>query len=144
MEEPELYIDRLKSGEYKDFTFTVDPDFMKSDISEIVFKKNIDIKVSATLTTDHLIYDLSIDTEGENFCKICNDPIIHPISVKEKHIDVDLSRVKGGIYSLKPYVRETIHLNMPKYSECGGKCPEREAISKYLKNSSTPDGENKE
>ena len=138
MEEPELYVDRLKGGEYKDFTFTISPDFMEADEKEARFQKNMEIAVSATLTSEHLIFDLSIETEGENFCKICNSPILHPISIQEKHIDVLLEEIKGGIYSLKPYIRASIDLNMPKYSECEGKCPEREALSKYLKNSEDP------
>ncbi len=142
MEEPELYVDRLKGGEYKDYTFTIAPDFMESDEQEARFQKNMEIEVSATLTTEHLIFNLSIDTEGENFCKICNKPILQPISIKEKHIDVPLKEVKGGIYSLKPYIRESIYLNMPKYCECEGKCPEREALSKYLKNSEDPEKDN--
>jgi hypothetical protein len=46
--------------------------------------------------------------------------------------------MKSGVFSLGPYIRETIFLNLPKYSECEGLCPERAVIKKYLNNSGNP------
>lgn len=142
MEELELYIDRLRSNEYKDFSFNSTPEFMESSDKETSFDKNILVDVSATLANDHLVFDISIQTEGNNFCKICNDPITHELNFKERHVAIPLEEMKSGIFSLKPYIREIIFLNMPRFSECEGKCPEREAINKYLKTSDNPQEDN--
>ena len=142
MEELELYIDRLRSNEYKDFSFNSTPEFMETSDEETSFDKNILVDVSATLANDHLVFDISIETTGNNFCKICNDPIAHELNFKERHVAIPLEEMKGGIFSLKPYIREIIFLNMPRYSECEGKCPEREVINKYLKTSDNPQEDN--
>lgn len=142
MDELELYIDRLRAGEYKDFSFTSPPDIMDAPDKEATFEKDIEVKVSATLGGDHLIFDISIKTEGINYCKICNDPITHALNIKEKHVAIPLSEMKSGIFPLKPYVRELIFLNIPKYSECEGQCPERSVIGKYLKTNDHPHEDN--
>ncbi|MCH9617487.1 MAG: hypothetical protein SP4CHLAM5_05150 [Chlamydiia bacterium] len=142
MDELELYIDRLRAGEYKDYSFISPPDFMDASDKEALFKKDIEVEISATIGGDHLIFDISIQTDGINYCKICNDPISHALSIKEKHTIIPLSEMKCGIFSLKPYVRELIFLNIPRYSECGGQCPERNVIDKYLKTSDHPQEDN--
>ncbi|MCH9620934.1 MAG: hypothetical protein S4CHLAM20_03430 [Chlamydiia bacterium] len=138
MEEFELYIDRLKAGEYKEFSLKTSPELMQADDNEFSFNDDIHAQVSATIASDHLILNISIKTIVKNSCKICNDPISHDILIEQNHVPFLLTEAKGAIFSLRPYVREQIYLNIPKYSECGGKCPERAAIDKYLSNSDDP------
>jgi uncharacterized metal-binding protein YceD (DUF177 family) len=144
MEEFELYIDRLRAGEYKDFSLRADPSLMDDSENEFVFDSPILADGSATIANDHFIVNISIKTEVKNRCKICNDSISHPILIEENHVPFLLKEARSGIFSLKPYVREQIFLNVPRYSECEGHCPERELLNKYISNSDDPQKDNKE
>ncbi len=138
MEELDLYIDRLKAAEYKDFSLTASPCIMESPDNEASFKEDLLITGAATLSTDHLILNIAIDTQVINYCTICNEPISHPLHIEEKHMAFSLSKMKSGVFSLKSTVRELVFLNLPRFSECEGKCPERAAIEKYLINRDHP------
>lgn len=144
MEELELYIDRLKSGEYKEFCLTSGPEIMSAEDNEATFEKEIQINGSAALANDHLVLNISINTEMKNSCKICTDPISHNISIEQKNMPFSLKTMKNGKFCLKDYIRELIFLNIPRYSECKGSCPEREVIKKYLTKSDHPHEDNKE
>ena len=134
MEELELYIDRFKAGEYKDFSLLAKPAIMESADNEASFEKDLIIKGSATIANDHLILNIAIDTDFINYCTICNEPITHPLHIKENHMAFSLKKMKSGVFSLKETIRELVFLNLPRFSECEGNCPERAAIDKYLKN----------
>lgn len=139
MEELELYIDRLRSSEYKDFSLEAGPHIMESSDNEASFEKDLLISGAATLANDHLVLNISIETEVINYCKICNDPISHPLLIEEKHMAFSLKKMKSGVFSLKDTIRELVFLNLPRFSECEGKCPERTVIDKYLNNSDHPE-----
>ena len=139
MEELDLYIDRLRSGEYKEFSLTASPEIMEADDKEAIFEDDIFISGSATLANDHVVLNISIKTKMQNYCKICNEPVTHEISIEEKHVPFSLKTMQSGLFCLKPYIRELIFLNIPRYSECGGSCPERTVLKKYLKQSDHPE-----
>jgi uncharacterized metal-binding protein YceD (DUF177 family) len=111
----------LKSSEYKEFSLVAGPYIMESCDNEASFEKDLLIKGAATVTTDHLVLNISIDTEVVNYCTICNDPISHPLHVEEKHVAFSLDTMKSGVFSLKEFIRELVFLNLPRFSECHGK-----------------------
>lgn len=138
MDELELYIDRLRQGEYKDFSLKTGPKLMEAEDHEAIFEDDIVANGAATISSEHLILNISIEAKGKTYCKICNEPIEHTIHIEENHVCFSLQDMKSGVFSLGPYIRETIFLNLPKYSECEGLCPERAVIKKYLNNSENP------
>jgi hypothetical protein len=135
MDELDLYIDRLKQGEYTNFSLTASPKIMEPLDSEASFENEIFISGEAILANDHVVLNISIKTRMNNYCKICNEPVFHDILVEEKHVPFPLNTMQNGLFCLKSYIRELLFLNIPKYSECSGICPEREVIKKYLKQS---------
>jgi len=139
MEEFELYIDRLEPGLYKEFSLQASPAMMESESDdEFLFENDIFAQGEATLAGDQIVLNISIRTSAKNSCTICLEPINHDIAIDLKHVTFPIEKAKSGILSLRPYVREQIFLNMPRYSECGGNCPERAAIEKYLTESDDP------
>ncbi len=138
MDELELYIDRLRQGEYKDFSLKSGSKLMEAEDHEALFESDIVATGAATISSEHLILNISIDTKGKTYCKICNQPIEHTIHIEENHVCFSLEEMKSGVFSLGPYIRETIFLNLPKYSECEGLCPERAVLNKYLNNRENP------
>lgn len=138
MDEFELYIDRLRAGEYKEFSLKTDSSLMQSEDNEFLFEDDIEAFGEATLTDEHVVINITIKTKVKNHCTICNEPISHEVLIEEKHIPLPIKDARGAIFSLKPFVREKIFLSIPKYSECGGSCPERETLSKYIKSSEDP------
>jgi hypothetical protein len=138
MNELDLNIDRLKTGEYTDFSLIAPPSIMEAEDKEAIFQSNILISGEAILANDHMVLNICIKTNMQNFCKICNEPISHEILVEEKHVPFPLNTMQSGVFCLEPYIRELLFLNIPRYSECGGSCPERASIKKYLKQSDDP------
>ena len=128
-----LYVDRLRAGEYKNSSFVTSPIIMEGINNEASYDHDIKVETDATIAAEFLILNISIETEVKIFCKICNSPITKKISVSEKHVSFSLSDMKSGLFSLAPFICELININTPRYQECKGNCPERDTLSKYLK-----------
>lgn len=142
MDDLKLYIDRLRANEYKEYSFVAAPSVMGEADKEASFNDPISVNVSATLANDHMVFDTSIETNATIYCKICNEPISHKLLLEEKHTALPIKKIKNGVFLLEDHVRELIFLNLPRFSECGGKCPEREALKEYLKPSDQEDLDN--
>ena len=138
MNELDLNIDRLKTAEYTNFSLIAPPSIMVAEDNEAIFKDDILISGEAILANDHMVLNICIKTKMQNFCKICNEPILHNILVEERHVPFPLNTMKSGLFCLEPYIRELLFLNIPRYSECSESCPERASIKKYLKKSDDP------
>jgi uncharacterized metal-binding protein YceD (DUF177 family) len=135
-----IYTDQLKKN-YPDsleesILLKVEPDFLDISEKNLSFESAVNIRGKAYVTNEYLLITLSISTEVKLPCIICNEPFFYPIEVKRFHQSVALENLPSSIYDYSSLVREEILLNLPPFAEChAGRCPERQHLTSYLKNS---------
>lgn len=128
-----IYIDRLRKGASERIHLDLDPSFMNVQEKELVFDKPIHLDGEAYLAENELIIKISIRTEAQMTCSICNKLSPYAIEIKDLTHVVPIDEIKGHIFELPPFLREAILLEVPFVVECSnGKCPERSQIQKFL------------
>ncbi len=132
MDKLNVYIDRLKSGETHHFAETLAPAFLELEGDELRFIEEILLKGEAYLVDDHLIVHLNVNAPATLPCSICNEPTRVDIDLKNVCLTIPLEEIKGAIHNIGANIRESILLQAPLFAECGGKCPERDAIKSFL------------
>lgn len=124
-----IYIDRLKDGLVEKFSGTTDTEFLGDDPS---FDKTLTLSGEAYVTGDHLILKLQAKTMARLPCSICNELTEVPLSLSDFYHAEPLSDIPS-VFNFSELLREDILLQLPLFVECGGNCPQREEIKKFLK-----------
>lgn len=128
-----IYIDRLKGGTHFPIEEGLDPYFIEVQEAELSFQQPIQLRGSAYLAGDHLIIQLSIQTQALLPCIVCNEQVEIGIKIESFYQTVPLSSIKSAIYDYGDEVRNAILLQVPTFIECHhGNCPERVFLKKYL------------
>lgn len=131
-----IYVDQLRNGHEEDIHEDLPPDFIEVNEKDLSFKDPVKVEGKAYMAEDSLILHFEITTHATISCAVCNAPVSVEIKIQNFYHAEPLEEIKGGIYNLKPLLRETILLETPQFAECNqGHCAEREKISKYLKTS---------
>lgn len=134
MESIKIFVDRLKNGQTLGIDEVLSPLFLEIDEKELFFKESVFVKGKAYLVDDHLLIQLSINTEALLPCSVCNELTKFVIGIKNFNITILLADIRGAIYDCTDSIREAILLQVPLFTECGeGICAERENIQKFLK-----------
>ncbi len=131
-----IYIDRLGDGEVEFLDAEVDSDFLEVTDGNLFFPEKITFQGTAYLAETHLILTLDISTHFQTYCKICNELIVLPFSLKSLYITEDVANIPQKIFDLRETLRDAILLEIPLYSECEGGCLMRKDLNKYLKQDS--------
>lgn len=131
-----IYIDRLSEGGVETIDEKVDPAFLDVTDGNLFFPEPITFQGSAYLAENHLILTLNLSTRYQTFCKICNDLILLPFSLKGLYITEEVSNIPSKIFDLQEPLRDAILLEIPLYSECEGGCPMRKDLKNYFKQES--------
>lgn len=131
-----IYIDRLTEGNVELIEESVDPSFLDVTDGNLFFPEKILFDGSAYLAENHLILSLNLSTRYQTFCKICNELILLPFSLKGLYITEDIESIPSKIFDLKEPLRDAILLEIPLYGECEGGCPMRKDLNKYFKQES--------
>lgn len=134
-----VYIDRLKDGHTQKISETIDPSFLDVAEDDLSFHSPVVIAGEVYLAEDHLVLHLKGKTEALIPCAICNEKFPLPVEIDFYHTQ-PLEEFTNPIFNYLPALRESILLQVPPFAECrGGHCPERTAISQYLKKEETGD-----
>lgn len=126
-----IYVDRLKEGKKETFSGEISTDFLQD---KDLFEKKLSLSGEAYVSGDHLILRLRAKTIAKLPCSICNELVSVPLEVDISHAE-PLEEIRS-VYNFSALLREDIFLQLPKFAECRGKCPEREKIKDFLKPSS--------
>ena len=94
---------------------------------------DISYNLKAYITDDHLLINFDASCEITVPCKICNEATKVAIKVSKQTHSEPLEEVKKGAFEAASCIREAILLAVPEFTECGGNCPEREFVKKFLK-----------
>jgi hypothetical protein len=123
-----IYVDRLKEGKKEIFTEEFSTDFLED---KDIFEGTLSLSGETYVSGDHLILRIRAKTVAKLPCSICNEFIPVPIKVDISHVEA-LEDIRS-VFNYGPLLREDIFLQLPKFTECQGKCPERERIQSFLK-----------
>jgi len=128
-----IYTDRLKGGNTEKIDEVVPSDFLEVHESDLTFKESIRFHGSAYLAEGDLILHLDVYATAIIPCAICGVPVETKVAVENLYHMEPLESLKGGVFQFQNVLREAILLDTPQFAECcGGKCPQRKEIAKYL------------
>ena len=128
-----IYIDRLNDGGVETIDAEVDPDFLDVSDGNLFFPEKVQFHGSAYLADSHLILTLDLSTHFQTYCKICNELIVLPFSLKGLYITEEVENIPSKIFNLKDSLRDALLLEIPLFSECEGGCLMRKDLNKFFK-----------
>ena len=141
-EKLKIYVERIRDNS-EEIEETLAPTFMEVNENELTFEKPVTLSGEAYVTDDYLIATLTIKTEVELVCAVCNEPFVFEVEIDNMMHEEPLETIKDGTFDLLPVVRENILLAIPFYPQCGiTECKNRDSIEPYLKKGGTPAPEN--
>lgn len=123
-----IYVDRLKEGKKEIFQGETSTNFLEDPD---LFEKNLSLLGEAYVSGDHLILRLQAKTIAKLPCSICNELIPVLVEIDCSHAE-PLEEIRH-VFKFAPLLREDLFLQLPKFTECQGKCPKREEIQPFLK-----------
>jgi len=125
------FIDRLRDGGETFFDEKVSEEQLDATDDELRFTKSASVKGKAYLAEDHLVIALDIDAHPELPCTVCNEWTPVGLSLKKYYITKPLEEIPSNVYNFLEDVREAILLEVPQFANCGGDCPNKEALKGY-------------
>lgn len=129
-----IYLDRLKDGHVEEINAKIPSDFMEIDDVDLSFPEEVTFSGEAYISEDFLILQLKISTVALLPCLICNEKMNLPVHVDDFALSEKISGYRSQVFDFSNEVRSAIIVKVPQYFECNqGCCPEREAITKFLK-----------
>jgi len=131
--ELKIFTEQLRDGKRETFEHTLPPDFLGINEPDLVFHHPIHVKGEAYTTDEDLILQLIAHTEVQIPCTICNQMIFVPLKTEELYHTILLDA--SSTFDFSDILREELIILIPHYVEChNGKCPERQTVSKFMKN----------
>lgn len=135
-----ILTDRLRDGHVEILEEVFPPEVIDVREKDLSFVDPVQVSGKAYLADGELILHLSATTYCYIPCSICNEPVKVEVGFTDFYHAQSLSEIKTGAYDYQDLVRETLLLDTPTFSECqDGKCPQRKAFNKYLKQEDVAD-----
>jgi uncharacterized metal-binding protein YceD (DUF177 family) len=133
-----IHTQQLKTGQPHLIEQTLPPSFLQITEQDLVFKSPIHLKGEVYTTDDHLIIHFTAKTEACIPCSLCNETTFIPLQTQEIYHSIPLAELPSTIFDLSDMIREEVILLIPQFIECqGGHCPQRNTLSKLMRNKST-------
>ncbi|MCB1107415.1 MAG: hypothetical protein KDK76_04890 [Chlamydiia bacterium] len=127
-----IYIDRLSNERTEKIEESLSPEFMDVREKDLQFKSPVSIKGKAYLAENHLVIQLSVETNAHIPCLICDEWVEKKLTIKTFYHTEELENIKGQVYDYTNPLREAILLEVPSYVECMENCPKRGELKNYL------------
>lgn len=128
-----IHVEQLEEGKHDLIDLSLPPDFLDVSEEELAFKSPVTVKGKASVITGHLILELSVATEAEMPCSICNKNILVTLANPQISHTIPLIELPSTLFDYTELLREEILVLVPQFAECKeGKCPERGSLNKYM------------
>lgn len=128
-----IYVEQLRDGHIEKIAGEITSARLELNDAELRFKDPIELTGEAYLANDALVLNFDVSGKAEIACTICNQPVELDVEVANFYHVEPLDEIKSGVYNFREILREDILLNTPQFAECGGNCPRREDVKRYLK-----------
>ncbi len=135
METPlKIFTKQFRDGKRQTLDYVLPADFLDIREEGISFHSPLHLKGGVYATDDHLILQLSAETEVEMPCSVCNEKTFVPLKTEEIFHTIPFDEMESTTFDFTDLVREEIIILIPQFVECNqGKCPSRTDISKFIK-----------
>ena len=135
METPlKIFTKQLRDGKREALDYVLPADFLDIQEEGISFHSPLHLKGEVYATDEHLILQLSAETEVEMPCSVCNEKTFVPLKTEEIFHTILFDEMESTTFDFTDLVREEIIILIPQFVECNqGKCPSRTDISKFMK-----------
>jgi len=127
-----IFIERLREDGPERLNESFPPSFMEIEEAELAFESPIQMEGQALVADDALVIMATLSTTVKVPCVICNELCEVGLEIPSFEHTESVDEVKSGVYNMAPVLREALLLELPSRAECGGSCPEREKMKKYL------------
>ena len=127
-----ILIDRLKDGEKHLVEGVFAPAFLDIAEKELQFRGPVRLKTEVYIADDHLVVCVSATTEAHMPCAVCNEMIAVPLKADHFYQTVPLKDVSAE-YDVSGDIREALLIELPRTTECKGKCPQRDSLAPYMR-----------
>jgi uncharacterized metal-binding protein YceD (DUF177 family) len=128
-----IYVEQLRDGNVEEIDESFPPAFLDVKEEGLSFVDSVKVTGEVYLAGEELVLHFALSAHGLIPCSICNEPVKMDIEIQDLYHAEPLAEIKTGIYNFREVVREAILLETPAFTECGGNCPKRQEIKKYLK-----------
>jgi uncharacterized metal-binding protein YceD (DUF177 family) len=129
-----IHTEQLNEEKREEINLTLPPDFLDVKEDDLYFPHPIHVKGETYVITDHLVLLLTVKTQVQMPCSICNKKISVPLETQDISHTLPLAEMESTIFDYTDLLREEIILLIPLFAECeNGKCPERDQIAKFMK-----------
>ena len=134
VEQLKIFTEQLKDDHREKIDASLSPEFLDLHEKEIKTSSPIVVKGEAYVVDDLLMLSVSIKTEVEMPCSVCNAAVRVPVQNKDIFISIPLSELPSSIFDCSDLIREEVLILLPQFVECKkGACPERQTLKSYLK-----------
>ena len=133
-----IFLEQLKSGETEKVDITHSSDFLGINEENLHFEGPVHVTGEIYLADEELILHLNIFAKAVIPCLICNEPVKVEIEQLGFYHAEPITEIRTGAFSFQEVLREAILLEVPSFAECGGNCPQRKQVDKYLKKPQAP------
>lgn len=134
-----IFLEQLKGGATEKLEITCSPDFLEVKEPDLHFNDPVTVQGTAYLADEELILHIDCFVSAMIPCSICNAPVRVEMSIVNYYHVEPIAEVKLGYFNFKEVLREMILLEIPRFAECEGGCPQRKQLDKYLKKSKISD-----
>jgi uncharacterized metal-binding protein YceD (DUF177 family) len=129
-----IFTEQLRNGHRQAIDVTLSPEFLDLHEKEIATPAPVVVKGEAYELEDFLMLEVSVDTEVEMPCSICNVPTRVPLTNKDIFISVPLSELPSSVFDCGELIREEVVILLPQFVECKkDACPKRAELKPFLK-----------
>ena len=129
--ELKIYVEQLKDGQKETFKGKISSDFLPKE-KDLFFEKEVSLSGEAYVAGDHLLIKLAAKAIAFIPCCICNEPTEVSLTLSDFYHAEPLEEI-SSVFDFSELLRTDLLLQLPKFVECQGNCPERKNIKKYLK-----------
>lgn len=136
-----IFLEQLKSGDTEKIDITCSSDFLAVNEDDLRFEGPVHVTGDVYLADEELILHLDVSAKAIIPCSICNEPVKVEVEVIGFYHAEPIAELKTGSFNFQEVLREAILLEVPQFAECGGNCPQRKQVDKYLKQPKAQDGQ---
>lgn len=133
-----IFLEQLKSGETEKVDIACSSDFLDVNEENLHFEDLVNVTGEIYLADEELILHLNISAKAVIPCVICNEPVKVEIEIVGFYHVEPIAEIRTGSFSFQDVLREAVLLEVPQFAECGGNCPQRKQVDKFLKKPQAP------
>lgn len=131
---------QLEEGKVRSFEERLSPEVLEPHEADLHFPEEVIVEGEAYRAGDAVVCNFVVRTVVQMSCAICNEGVMVAVNAKEKQWAQPIEWFPEGEIDLTSTVREALFLALPWRVECGGDCPRRKDIERFMRQEKKEEG----